>query len=105
MRTLGDMSVKFETFLYLFENPDRYNVEETNFYFDDDPDETDHMIGYVGGYEKPYWAGVCDIPDGCEFMTAEELLTAKIYSGRSIKDRWEHLVLCNIGGLPAEYTI
>ena len=33
-------------------------------------------------------------------MTAKELFTAKIYNNQSIEDRWEHLVIVNIGGIP-----
>lgn len=51
---------------------------------------------------KPYWAGYCDIEDGCEFKTAKELFEAKIYDKRSIKDRWDELVLINIGGISAD---
>ena len=44
----------------------------------------------------------CDIEDGCEFKTAKELFEAKIYDKRSIKDRWDELVLINIGGISAD---
>lgn len=59
-------------------------------------------IGYLSQHEKPYWAGYCDIEDGCEFKTAKELFEAKIYDKRSIKDRWDELVLINIGGISAD---
>lgn len=48
---------------------------------------------------QPYWAGYCDVPDGCEFKTAQELFEAKIYDGKSIKDRWSELVIINFGGI------
>lgn len=45
-------------------------VDETTFYFRSDPEEIEHYIGYLSRYDKPYWAGYCDVPDGCEFKTA-----------------------------------
>ena len=55
-----------------------------------------------GGWFPPYWVGDCDIQDGCEFDTAEELFQAKIFDGQSIQERWEHLILVNVGGFGAE---
>ena len=74
-------------------------VDETTFYFRSDPEEVEHYIGYLSQYDKPYWAGYCDVPDGCEFKTAQELFEAKIYDGQSIKERWDELVLLEIGGI------
>ena len=74
-------------------------VDETKFYFKTDPQEIEHFIGFLPQYEEPFWAGCCDIPDGCSFKTATELFEAKIYDGRSIKDRWDELVLVSIGGV------
>lgn len=77
-------------------------VDETRFYFEDDPLEEEHYIGYLPEFEKTYWAGYCDIEDGCEFETSEELFEAKIYNGKSLKDRWDTVVLLGIGGLAVE---
>ena len=96
------MELTYEKFLRIFENADRINVDETTFYFDDDPEEQEHYLGWIGGQEKPYWVGYCDIEDGCEYSSAEEMFTAKIYDGRSLKERWEHAVICNIGGIDAK---
>lgn len=97
-----EIKITYERLLYCFENDDKYPIDETIFYFDDDPEEEHHYIGCLRQYEKPYWAGYCDIPDGCEFLTAHELFTAKIYDQQSIKDRWKHLVLVELCGIPAE---
>lgn len=94
-----DNPFSFETFLNILEKDDYYAVDETSFYFDDDPNEEDHMLGCIRDYDKPYWIGYCDVPDGCDFYTASELLTAKIFDGKSIKDRWGHLVFVAIGGI------
>ena len=96
------MKLDYEKFLGIFKNADRHNVDETTFYFDDDPDEQEHYLGWIGGQEKPYWVGYCDIPDGCEYSSAEEMFTAKIYDGRSLKERWEQADICTIGGIDAE---
>lgn len=78
------------------------SVDETTFYFESDPEETVHYLGYLPQYEKPYWAGYCDIPDGCAFFTAKELFEAKIYDGKSLKDRWSDVVLKELGMVPVE---
>lgn len=94
----------YEEFLYIMENADKHPVDETSFYFGDDPKETEHCIGWIQKYEKPYRAGYCDIPDGCEYGTAKELPEAEIFDGRSIKDRWEQVVFADIGGIdPKEW--
>ena len=75
------MELTYEKFLRIFENADKINVDETTFYFDDDPEEQEHYLGWIGGQDKPYWVGYCDITDGCEYSSAEEMFTAKIYDG------------------------
>ena len=57
-------------------------MDETYFYFTDEIGEPEHYIGCLLQYDKPYWVGLCDIPDGMEFLTAEELVNAKIYRGK-----------------------
>ena len=91
----------YDLLLALFEKGDA-RVDETVFYFQSDLDESEHYIGYLPEYDKPYWAGYCDIKDGCEFETAKELFEAKIYDGKSIKDRWDELILVEIGGISVE---
>ena len=53
-------------------------MDETYFYFVDETDKPEHYIGCLSQYDKPYWVGLCDIPDGTEFLTAEELVNAKV---------------------------
>lgn len=101
MMVLSDI-ISYERLLWHFEHDQDYIIDETLFYFDDEPEfERTHYIGCIRKYKKPYWAGYCDIKDGAEFLTAQELFTAKIYNGKSIKDRWSHLVLVEIGGISA----
>ena len=98
-----DNPFSFETFQKILENDDLFSIDETLFYFDDEPEsEQCHYLGCIRGYEKPYWVGYCDVPDGCDFSTATELLNAKIYYGHSIKEKWNHLVFVTIGGIGIE---
>lgn len=93
----------YELFLKIFENDDVFPVDETLIYFDDElENQQTHYLGCLREYDKPYWVGYCDIPDGGEFFTAKEMLEAKIFDGKSIKDRWEHVVIVNIGGFNYE---
>ncbi len=77
-------------------------IDETCFYFNDDPEEEEHYLGYLPQYDKPYWVGYCDIPDGTEFSTAEELVNAKIFNGRSLKERWNNVRIISIEGICLE---
>ena len=81
-----------------------WQVDETSFYFLSDPKQEEHYIGYLPEIdkEKPYWVGLCDISDGTEFATAKELFEAKIFDGKSMKERWYELVLYQIGGLSVD---
>lgn len=96
------MKLSYETLLYWFEHDDRYWVDETSFYFEDDPERKERFLGYLRQYEKPYWAGYCDFPEGAEFTTASELFGAPIWDGKSIRDRWEQMVILEIGGLSVD---
>lgn len=91
----------FDQLLILFQSK-QYAIDETAFYFSDDPEELEHFIGYLPQYEKPYWIGLCDIENGCDFLTAEELFNAKVFDGKSLKDRWEDVILFQIGGVDIE---
>ena len=79
-----------------------YHIDKTCFYFSDDAEEEEHYIGCIAKYEHPYWAGYCDIPNGCEFSTAEELVTARVYNGKSLKERWDKVVITDIEGMNVE---
>ncbi len=75
------------------------NINDTAFYFKDDPKEIEHFIGFLPENDPPYWCGICDVEGGCAFNTAKELFEAPIYGGRSIKEKWDDLVLFQIGGI------
>lgn len=76
------------------------NIDETCFYFSDDPDESEHYLGYLPQYEKPYWIGYCDVEDGCEFKTARELVNAPVFDGRALEQRRGEIVVTSINGVP-----
>ena len=74
------------------------NIDETCFYFDDDPNEEEHYLGYLPNYNKPYWVGRCDVEGGCEFANAAELVNAPIFNGKTLRERWDNVVICHIEG-------
>ncbi len=74
------------------------NINETRFYFEDDPEEKEHYLGYILEQEKPYWVGYCDIKDGCDFKSAIELVSAPIFDGKTLKERWNKVIICSIEG-------
>lgn len=80
-------------------------ADETVFYFKSDNPDVIHYIGYIPRNTAPYWVGYCDIPDGVDFKTAEEMFNAKIFDGKSIKERWDEIKICEIGGISIDdYT-
>lgn len=78
------------------------NVNETCFYFDDDPSEDEHYLGYREKGTYPYWVGNCDVKDGIAFETADELVKAPVFGGKSLKERWGNVRICSIGTFPLE---
>lgn len=74
-------------------------LDETFFYFSDESTEQEHWLGCMLSQKKPYWVGGCDIPDGCEFDTAEELMNAPIYNGKSLCDRWAEVRIISTMGI------
>ena len=49
------------------------SIDEPEFCFPDDPEETSRWLGCIAGKDMPYWVGGCDIPAGAVFRTAQEL--------------------------------
>ena len=100
----------YDFFFNQFDSGNRIIMDEICFYFKTDEDETEHYIGYLpytykndhAKNEKPYWAGLCDINNGCDFSTAKDLLEAKIYNQKSFKERWDEIIICHIAGLSVE---
>ena len=87
-------------------------VDETEFFILDEPEPVYCILGYlpeklIGGEwkrdEQPYWIGHgCDVKDGLEFATAEELLHAKVYGGRSLAEVWDRVYVENLGMVPLD---
>ena len=94
----------YKTLFNLFENK-HHNIDETSFYFKTDPNKVEHFIGYLPQYDL-YWVGYCDIENGWDCKTAKELFEAPIFDGKSIKERWDEIVLISIGAINIdEWTI
>lgn len=82
-------------------------IDETTFYFLYEEPGPNHYLGYLPGAEvnKPYWAGYCDVTNGFECTTAEELFSAPYYDGRSLKERWGEICFFSIGMISKESFI
>ena len=78
------------------------NVDETSFSFEKDNQDFIRYIGYSENEPLPYWAGLCDLPDGRRFRTADELFEARIYDGKSLKERWDEVTIYSIYSLPLD---
>lgn len=94
------MTLEFDFFFRQLEAG--LNIDETCFFFADDPEEEEHYLGYLPQYDKPYWVGFCDVENGTEFETAEELVNAPIFNGKSLKNRWSDVRICGIEGFPLD---
>ena len=92
----------FDYYLFMKQLEAGESIDETCFYFTDDPTESEHYVGYLPQYEKPYWVGYCDIPDGTEFYSAKELVDAKIFDGKSLRERWDDVCIVSIAGADLE---
>lgn len=87
-------------------------IDETEILFLDDLERGECIIGYIPYlklkgktvcFDHPYWVGTgCDIKDGAEFKSAEDLLNAKIYGDRSIFQAWEQVSVLNLGRISLE---
>ena len=78
------------------------NVDEASFTFEKDNQDLLHYIGYSENKLLPYWAGLCDLPNGRRFQTADELFEAKIYDGKSLKERWDEVTIYSINSFPLD---
>ena len=79
-------------------------IDETTFYFSDEEPGPNHYLGYLPGPEEnlPYWAGYCNLEDGFDCATAEELFSAPYYDGKSLKERWDKICFYTIGMIASE---
>lgn len=72
---------------------------ETSFCIEDDAEYGYCWLGCLRG-ETPYWFGL--VPDGSqthEFSTAEELIDAKVFRGKSIRELWPKVRFYTIGDI------
>lgn len=52
--------------------------------------------------ERPFWIGDCDVPDGAGFLTAEELVNAPVFGGKSMREIWPLMEIDGAAGMPVE---
>ncbi len=64
------------------------------FYFSDDPYQNRHEIWSFGMLVDPYNI-VINSQKKYSFHTAKELLEARLFKGKSIKDRWDNVIFCS----------
>lgn len=71
---------------------DAWLMSEWTFYFSDDPFRKQYLIICHRMRIMPYT--IQKLPSGkvFSFNTAEELLTAKLFRGKTIKDKWNQIV-------------
>lgn len=55
-------------------------------------------MGFLFGSKKPYWVGYCNIENGCEFESANELVDPPIFDGKSLRARWNDVIIYSIKG-------
>ena len=53
-------------------------------------------------YDRPFWIGDCDIPNGVDFATAEELVNAPVFGGKSMREVWPQMEIDGAAGMPVE---
>lgn len=51
---------------------------------------------------NPFWIGDCDVPDGVGFATAEELVNAPVFDGKSMREVWLLMEIDGAAGMPVE---
>ena len=86
-------TLDWAVFLKLF-----VHIYEACFCFVNESNDKEHWLGISPGFDKPYWIGYCDVPDGKEYSTAEDLVNDKVFDGKSLKERWEAVQFLSING-------
>ena len=74
-------------------------IDETIFFFDDDPEKKQCCILYEEKYNEILFDAYCDYPpEGAWFTSVDKLVNTPLFKGQSIKDRWEYILVHQIGG-------
>ncbi|MBQ2725472.1 MAG: hypothetical protein IJF78_07190 [Clostridia bacterium] len=97
-----------ETFLDVFtDNPMLLN--ESEFLLASDPISPKqpgycgaYMIGWLGETEKPYWIGGFDGAQDARFSSAEELMDAPVFGGKSLRERWDDIMWLSLMSIPTD---
>lgn len=51
---------------------------------------------------NPFWIGYCDVPDGVGFETAEQLVNAPVFGGKSMRNVWPQMEIDGVAGMPVD---
>lgn len=81
---------------------DGKNFFENSFYVENSDKYCDCWMGFNQDFSEPYWFGLT--PDGknsYDFKCAEEMLNAKVFDGRSMKDIWDKIYFISINCISA----
>lgn len=96
---LGDR-IPFEIFRQMLIDGDQ--VYECQFYIEDNNKFEDCWIGFNADYDEPYWFGLpFDEKNDYDYKTADEILNAKVFDGKSLKDLWDQVYFYSINGISA----
>ena len=69
-------------------------TREWAFFFTDDPQKKTHTMHWHQMAITPY-----HLDNKYDFSNAKDMLEAKVFDGKSIKDRWNEIVSISIGGI------
>ncbi len=79
------------------------NIYENNFYIEGSDKYDDCWIGFSeNGDRKSYWFGLNSGEENAyEYKTADEILNAKVFDGKSMHELWDKVYFCSINGISA----
>ncbi|WP_407400439.1 hypothetical protein [Anaerovibrio sp.] len=76
-------------------------IDGTHFIFDDDPKKVICDIYYFENIIELYCGGDCCSPKKeAIFYSVTEMVNYPLFDGKSMKDRWDHIIVHHIGGYP-----
>lgn len=79
----------------------RENIYENNFEIVDNNKFDDCWIGYSENFNE-YWFGLPDGNNDYDYKTAEEILNAPVFNGKSMHELWNKVRFYSINGLGTE---
>lgn len=94
------LSLDFDLFFSRLCDVEFQNViDETNFYIENDPEYDCCWLGRLNG-PTPFWYGLtADGSQAYEYATAQELVDAKVFHGKSLREVWAQVRFYSIGNI------